>query len=495
MPDNNQLPYALYTAAQVRALDRVAIECFDIPGITLMERAGLASFKILQNVWPDAKVITIVCGAGNNGGDGFIVARLAYLAGYDVHVLQCGDVSKIKGDALIARQSMMGVGVAIQPFDGVICAQTAVIVDAIFGTGLEREVTGEWAQTISAMNQSNAQILAIDIPSGLHSDSGAILGIAIEAAHTVSFIGLKQGMYTGQGPQCCGTIHFDHLAVPAKVYRHQILSASRGTFEKYQHLISKRSRTAHKGHYGHVLVVGGDVGYSGAALMAAMAAARMGAGLVSVATRKQHAAVLNAIQPEIMCHPVEDSQALSILINRATVIALGPGLGQSEWAKLLFNIIIKSKKMIVMDADGLNLLSQDSEKSDDWVLTPHPGEAARLLNVENKQVQGNRLLAAHSIQQKYGGIVVLKGAGSIIDDGVHAPIINQSGNPGMATGGMGDILTGMIAGLIAQHYDLKDAVTLAVTIHGAAADLAAEAGEIGMMATDLLPFIRKIMND
>ncbi len=307
LPKTEQLPHALYRAEQVRALDLIAINDHGIPGITLMERAGAAAFHLLRKRWPQAHDIVVVCGIGNNGGDGFVVARLAREAGMDVHLLQLGDFQKLKGDALAAANAWRAAGGAVTNFEG-LPKKCDLIVDAVFGTGLEREVSGKWRTALELINHHQAPVMAIDIPSGLNSDTGEVLGVAVSAQATITFIGLKQGMFTAAGPALCGDISFEGLDVPAVIYAKQILSAKRVDWSQQSTLITPRSRIAHKGDFGHILLVGGNTGYSGAVRLAGEAAARSGVGLVSIATRPDHAALLSVQRPELMCHGVEDEK-------------------------------------------------------------------------------------------------------------------------------------------------------------------------------------------
>ena len=289
MPTTDKLPHALYRAEQVRKLDRLAIEEHGIPGITLMERAGAAAFDLLRRRWPSARRVVILCGAGNNAGDGYVVARLALYAGLQVRVLYLKEPTELRGDALTAARAYLDSEGAAEPFAGRLPVEADVLVDALLGTGLEREVAGIWREAIEALNAHPAPVLAVDIPSGLHADSGAVLGAAARADATISFIGLKQGLFTGLGPEHCGEVSFDALDVPAAIYGHMILGARRLDWSQQRTLLAPRPRAAHKGSFGHVLVVGGTLGYSGAARLAGEAAARSGAGLVSLATRPEPA--------------------------------------------------------------------------------------------------------------------------------------------------------------------------------------------------------------
>ena len=493
-PSLQHLPSPLYRAARVRELDRVAIEDFGMPGMVLMERAGLASFQGLLDHWPGARRLAVVCGIGNNGGDGFVLARRAREAGFEVVVSHVGDITRLQGDALEAHRRMVHTGVVSLPFSPDLLGTSDVIVDALFGTGLDREVEGAWYRAIEAMNQHAAPVLAVDIPSGLHADTGRILGIAARAQVTVSFIGLKQGMFTGQGPEACGRILFDDLAVPAEIYARVGADAQRIQLDQFDWVLQRRSRTAHKGDYGHVLVIGGDYGFAGAARLAGEAAARTGAGLVSVATRREHVAGIVATRPELMCHAVETRSDLGPILERATVIAVGPGLGRSEWARGMLDEALASTKPIVVDADALNLMAGSGERVSRGVLTPHPGEAARLLGASITEVQADRFEAAREVAARCGGVCVLKGAGTLITGHDGKVAVAVEGNPGMASGGMGDTLTGIISGLMAQGLDPVEAARLGVCIHGRAADLAAAQGERGLLAADVLAWLRPLVN-
>ena len=502
MPENNRLPYALYRAEQVRALDRCAIDTFGIRGADLMERAGRAAFVRSCARWPAARRMVVLAGAGNNGGDGYVIARLALEQGWSVQLLTLGDHQRLRGEAATAARAFALAGGHAEPFRTLPQA-VDVIVDALLGTGLERPVADDWAAAIEQINASRAAVLAVDIPSGLHADSGRVLGGAVRADLTVSFIGLKRGMFTARGPDHCGEIQFDALQIPAAVYAGQILAARRLDWLKERELVPRRRPAAHKGDCGHVLVVGGAPGLSGAVRLAGEAALRTGAGLVSVATHPSHAALLNLTRPELMVHAVADAAALAALAQRADVIAVGPGLGQEDWSRALFEQVLMLDKPLVVDADALNLLAAAPARRADWVLTPHPGEASRLLGCTTAEVEQDRFAAVEALQQRYDGVVVLKGAGTLIRGPGHRPVgLCSDGNPGMASGGMGDTLTGVIAALLAQRcrlgsrsgpmtgLDIEQAASTGVCLHAAAGDRAARYGQVGLLAGDLINALR-----
>ncbi|MGH8657727.1 MAG: NAD(P)H-hydrate dehydratase [Gammaproteobacteria bacterium] len=492
-PHFSRLPAALYRAEAVRALDRYAIQTCGIPGFTLMQRAGAAAFDVLRSLWPGAQHLTVLCGMGNNGGDGYVLARLAAAAGLAVRVMSIGDPARLCGDAALACQALAEQGITVAPFDETM-ESTDVVVDALLGTGLDRKIEGRVGDAIRWINRSGASVLAIDIPSGLHADTGCTVGDAVRAEATVSFIGLKQGLFTGQGPDCCGWVYYHSLDVPPEVFSAATPAATRIQLEDFKSTLQPRHRSSHKGDFGHVLVVGGDVGFVGAARMAAEAAARVGAGLVSVATRAAHASIVNVTRPELMCHGVEEAGQLRALMTKAEVIAIGPGLGRSPWAHALLAAALEGRWPLVVDADALNLIAAEPSERQNWILTPHPGEAARLLGAQTQDIQRDRFNAALAIQARYGGVCVLKGTGTVVTDGVNRPAVCAHGNPGMASGGMGDVLTGVIAGFLAQGMEVSTAAKAGVCVHAGAGDRAAQEGERGLLACDLMPWLRRLVN-
>jgi len=491
----SNLPDKLYRAEQVRALDHYTIHEVGISGTVLMERAGAAAFELLQKRWPNAKSVGIICGTGNNGGDGFVVARLAREAGLDVTVFQIGDANNLQGDALSAAQRLHSVDINPISFEPALLANCDVLVDALLGTGIQGKVEGEKHGCILALNASSKPVLALDVPSGLNPDTGQVQGIAVKAAATISFIGLKRGMLTSDGTEYCGELTFNDLSVPLIVFEQQQAEVDRIDYEQLKGILKPRMRNTHKGHYGHVFVIGGEHGYTGAARMAGEAALRVGTGLVSIGTRKEHAAILNGSRPELMVHGIESDIQFNRIAERASIIAIGPGLGQSEWAKQLLSYAYDSGLPLVIDADALNLLSLIPRKRDNWVLTPHEGEAARMLGKSSHEVRIDRFKAVQELQENYGGVAVLKGAGTLIAAPKKKLSLCSQGNPGMATGGMGDVLTGIIAGLIAQGLGPADAARLGVCMHAAAADAHAQvAGMRGMLASDLMAGVRRLAN-
>lgn len=485
----------LYTAGETRELDRTAIEEHGIPGITLMARAADAAFRQLLATWPELEAVTVLCGTGNNGGDGFLIADLVHKRGLPVTVLQLGDAAKISGDAALAREQAVANGVNIEPFGTQAIEASSVVVDALLGTGLGGDVRGDYPAAIEAINASGAAVLAVDIPSGLCADTGRVLGSAVRADLTVTFIGLKRGLFTLDAPDFTGAIEFADLGVPQSVYDAVPSHCARLELESLLTLLPERPATAHKGHYGTVLVVGGDYGMAGAAAMAAEAALRCGAGLVRVATRPEHVAAMVARVPEVMPQGVSDGEDFEPLLAAADILVVGPGLGQTPWSQHLLQRALASGKPVVLDADALNLLASGAvtlPAEGERVLTPHPGEAARLLGSDTPSVQADRFAAARALSDRFGGVCILKGNGTLVAQGEHL-LLSDYGNPGMASGGMGDVLSGVLGALLAQGMAPLEAAALGVCLHGAAADIAAQDGLRGLAATDLIPEMRALL--
>lgn len=468
-------------------IDRRAIDQLGIPGFELMTRAGAAAFAMLRRRWPAARRLRVVCGAGNNGGDGYLVARDALASGLSVDLVAL-DTPRA-GDAARAREAFEALGGIVHPLtDWSALPPADVIVDAIYGTGLNRAPAGEAASAIEAINASGLPVLALDVPSGLSADTGACPGVAVHAAATASFIVHKRGLHTYRA-EVAGEVELFDLGLPRS-----ILEAPDARLLEPAAL-PRRPRDSHKGGNGHVLAIGGDHGTGGAVRMAAEAALRTGAGLVSVATREENVPAMNAARPELMAHGVNGPQALQPMLEKASVIALGPGLGQSAWGHALWTTALDAGLPTVLDADGLNLLHAEPRPLPvRVVLTPHPGEAGRLLGVATADVQADRFAAGREIAKRYRAVVVLKGNGSLIVSAEGEVAVCPWGNPGMASGGMGDTLTGIVAGLMGQGCEPYEAACLGVGLHARAADVAARAGERGLLAGDLLDPLRRLVN-
>ncbi len=518
------LPKVLYRAEQVRELDRIAIEEKGMPGFSLMTKAAEATYVAMQKCWPNHRCVTVFCGVGNNGGDGYIIARLAQQAGIEVVVIQVGEAAKLTGDALTAYQQVIEEGVKVCSFDALLANEShsaimseGVVVDALLGTGLKGQVRGEYKAAVELINRLSIQrdinVCAVDSPSGLCADTGSILGCAVNADITVAYIGLKQGLLTANGPQQCGELFFAGLNIPESVLEQVEPSTARIDRPYVAKVLGKRDRGAHKGSYGHVVVIGGDHGMGGAVMMASEAAHYVGAGVVTVLTRGEHIAPLLSRHPECMALDADThSSTIDEIIAKATVIVAGPGIGKGAWAVSLLQKALMTDIPLVLDADGLNFLTSDAgavfRQRGNWVLTPHPGEAARLLQCSTKDIALDRFHCVQQLSDRYNAVVTLKGAGTLISTGVStgasteiaAGIVGRVhlanvGNPGMATAGMGDVLSGVIGGLLAQQLPLLDAANAGVWLHGKAADCAVkESGERGLQATDLFPYIRRLVN-
>lgn len=441
METPSSLPQALWRAEQIRQAEAELASAAGLSLYTLMERAGAALLSIIQRNWPEARRILICCGPGNNGGDGYVLARLLRERGLRVQLVATREPARLKGDAGRAASAWLAAGGEVLESMGGL-ETPDLLVDALLGTGLAHQVTGPEAMLIEAINRWRAAgvpVLAVDLPSGLQADTGSVLGCAVQATYTLTFIGLKQGLLTGRGPDQVGELAVASLGL--EIERWGRPAALRIDYPLLAPRLVPRRRSAHKGDHGRVLLVGGNSGMGGAILLAGRAALRAGAGLVRVC---QHPGLPSPAlsQPELMQGDLQDSRW-------DTVRVIGPGLGQDEWA--------------------------------------------RLLDCAVAVVEADRFAAVAALQQRYGGVVLLKGAGTLIHDGLHCWLCNE-GNPGMAGGGMGDLLSGIIGALLAQGLAPSDAVCLAVALHGEAADRAAAEGERGLLASDLLPWIRRLAN-
>jgi NAD(P)H-hydrate epimerase len=489
------LSQLLFSAAEVRAMDRAAIEGYGIPGYQLMQRAGQATYAAARQRWPKARRWLILCGAGNNAGDGYVIAALARAGGLQVRVMALSSPAKLRGDAAQAWQDFAAAGGSVEEFDPARLRDSELLMDALLGTGLDRPVSGNYLQAIEAINGSGKPLVAVDIPSGLHGDSGQILGAASRADLTVTFVGRKRGLYLGAGPDCVGEVLFDDLAIPAQAIGKPEASLALYQADQLRQLLQPRRASAHKGLFGHVLVIGGNAGLGGAVRLAAEAALRSGAGLVTVATRPENVAAVTGYRPELMCLGVQQPADLDAVLARASVIALGPGLGQDDWSRALFQRVLEAPQRKIIDADALNLLAASPRCREDWILTPHPGEAARMLGLDTASVQADRLSALRELNRRYGGVTILKGRGSLVGAADQLPWLIDAGNPGMATAGMGDVLTGITAGLLAQYpQNLFAAAAAAAQVHALAGDRAARAGQRGLLAGDVIAELRACLN-
>ena len=489
----------LYTAEQVRHLDQTAIESFGIDGFDLMKRAGRAAFRLARRYWPEVHSVVVLCGGGNNGGDGYIVAGLARQKGWQCRCIAVSEPDRLKGNARQAIEFARGEGVEVERYEALdgdemekALADTQLVVDTLLGTGLSGEVREPYATVIEAVNEAGAPVLAVDIPSGLCSNTGRSLGAAVEADVTITFIGRKAGLYTGKARDHTGPVTFDGLSVDAGVYAAEPEPVARlWRQQEVAGSLPHRRPTTHKGDCGRVLVVGGDEGMGGAGILTAESALRAGAGLVFLATREAHAPVAIARRPEIQARAVEHGNELDALLEKVDVVVLGPGLGRDAWGQQMFQRVWAFSGPVVADADALNLLSEAGDtRRPGWVLTPHPGEAARMLDSTVPRLEADRYQALRELVSHYQAAIVLKGAGSLVGAPGCTPALIEGGNPGMATAGMGDVLSGMIGALLGQGLDPFSAAATGAGWHALAGDAAAcQVGITGLLAGDLCQYL------
>jgi len=484
-----------YRATAMREIDRQTYTALGISEYALMCRAGEAAFHALISQWPKARRILVLCGTGNNGGDGWVLARLADEAGLECRVALFGDPARIAGAARMAYgawcESNSGThcnAETLNPGDLEIDA-CDIVIDALTGIGLSGPARAAFVELITLVNGSSVPVLSLDVPSGVDADTGSVIGSAIQATTTMTFIAHKPGLLTGAALNHVGRLVLADLGAPAAVFQSVPADGYRLAADAAVGLAA-RSTTAHKGHFGHVLVIGGNRGMGGAALLAAGAALRSGAGLVSLATRSEHVSAALTRHPELMVTGLDDAAALPALCDGKSAIVIGPGLGQDDWAKECLRHAVEAGVPLVCDADALNMVAEGVvtvPPDIPLIITPHPGEAARLAGVPTGEIESDRVRWAATLAERYAGVVVLKGAGTVVAS--HSkedpPVICAGGNPGMATGGMGDVLAGLIGALVAQGLTLMEASTLGVATHARAGDLAWERYGVGLTATDV----------
>lgn len=486
---------ALYDPEALRMLEARAAEACGGDAFTLMQRAGQAAWRHLLEHWPQAQRIVIACGPGNNGGDGYVLAAHAQRSGRDVRVLRLEQHAPRSELAQRACRDYLDAGGRIEHFAGAV-PSADLVVDALFGIGLSRAPDAATVAMIDAINAQPAPVFALDVPSGVDAGCGHVPGAAVVATRTLQFIAPNCGLATGRALDYVGALDIASLEVESSVFDGIAVAATLLRIDAIAGWLRPRARDSHKGSNGHVLCIGGDHGSGGAIMLCAQAALRCGAGLVSVATREEHVSPLLARSPETMVHAVETVDALAAPMSRATVIAIGPGLGQAPWGRALFDSALDAGKPTLLDADALNLLAEMARVlSSDTILTPHPGEAARLLGTTTSKVQADRCAAACELVTRFDCVVVLKGAGTIVAAPGEIPRVIAAGNPGMAVGGMGDVLTGVIAALRAQGLSAFDAASCGALLHAAAGDAAAaEGGERGLLPSDMLAPLRRLAN-
>jgi hydroxyethylthiazole kinase-like uncharacterized protein yjeF len=483
----------LHGSAAARALDQQASARLAGGAFELMQRAGHAAWRELQARWPRAQRITVVCGPGNNGGDGYVLALAALQARRAVVVLHLEDHTPRTELAQRACTDYVAAGGRIELFPEQF-PPADVVVDALFGIGLSHAPQGEVQQLIEAINAQPAPVFALDVPSGVDASLGTAPGVAVRAQATLQFIVRHHGLYTGAGLEHAGDLVLDDLEVPADLLQMSAPKAQLLTPDMLHTWLRPRRRDTHKGESGRVLLIGGDLGHGGAIAMAAEAALRSGAGLVSVATRRAHVGPLLARRPEAMTHAVESGSELQPLLEAADVIAIGPGLGQGDWGRALLRLALDAGKPLVLDADALNLIAAAPRSLPEAIITPHPGEAGRLLGRSTAQIQADRFGAVAELCTRLQATAVLKGAGTLVAGQGQPPRVIAAGNPGMATGGMGDVLTGVIAALRAQKLGALEAASAGALLHAMAGDAAAARGQRGLLATDLCGQLQALAN-
>lgn len=484
-------PDELYSAAQSRAVDAEAISAHDLSGPVLMARAARAAFDLLLATTPNVALVQILCGPGNNGGDGFLLAMLVQARGISTRVFLV-DGEPRSEDAAIAFARMRDSGVTPEVFTPAVLSDDGVVIDAMLGTGLRSDLREAYQAAIAAVNQLTAPVLALDVPSGIDSDTGCAGAIAIQAQWTISFITAKRGLFTAAGDVHAGERYLDDLDVPIAAFDVAKDSWRRLTLDPLRALVPGRTAVMHKGSFGRVLIVGGDMGMGGAVLLAAEAALRTGAGLVRVATRREHIAPLLARSPECMATAVRQRHDLKPLMDWADTVVIGPGLGAGPWGQQLLQVCLQGldaqRQSVLFDADALNMLASHThwQTPINSVITPHPGEAARLLDVSRDEVQRDRFNAAEQLSAKYETNVVLKGNGSLIVGNGYRGLCD-AGNAGMATGGMGDVLSGVIGSLLAQGLDPLSAASLGTVLHSTAADAVQDRlGQAALLPRDVV---------
>lgn len=501
------------SASRMRLLDEKTIKECGIPGVVLMENAGRGAAVLAQDHFGNmaGRRVAVICGRGNNGGDGFVIARVFKGWGADPIIYLLGRKDQVEGDAAVNLAAASKINLEIveitegSGLEGLTLPGFDLIVDAILGIGLNSEVRGLYKDVIGLINGSGRPVLAVDIPSGLDADTGRIWGSAVRADLTVTFGLPKAGLFLSPGEELVGALEVVDIGIPPHILDESGPAWELLLEENLKGVLRPRSRDGHKGHYGHVLVVAGSVGKTGAAAMTAEASARSGAGLVTLAVPASLNQILEQKVTEVMTEPLPESEPgflakeaagrILELAQDKSVLALGPGLSTQSGAVEVVRELVKSCELpMVVDADGLNALADAGEilkkAKGEVVLTPHPGEMARLAGCSTSDIQADRIKTALKFAEDQGVVLVLKGYRTMIGVPDGRAFLNTTGGPHMASGGMGDILTGMIAGLISQGLSPLNAARLGVFAHGLAADQVAETkGTVGLLASDLLPWL------
>lgn len=485
-----ELPVALLSVAQVRALESRAIAASGGDGSRLMRRAASAALRTLRERWWSSRGFVVLCGGGNNGGDGWEMARLGRAAGLDAQVVWTTSPDALRGEAARAAAEALSAGVPAQAFGTATperLARAEVIVDALLGIGLTGAVRAPLLAAIEAVAAAGRPVLALDVPSGLCADTGRVLGAAVRAEATISFIALKPGALLGAGPDHVGALSLDTLGIEPSAGSDET-AWERLTPGALRSALPRRARDAHKGQGGHVFVVGGGDGMPGAARLAGEAALRVGAGRVTVACAAASATAVAAARPELMVRalppdPASAAAQLATWLDAADVVVVGPGLGRDAWAQALRARVFASGKPLVVDADAL--VEPLGRLSARCVLTPHPGEAARSLGLSTEAVQADRAAALRALNARHDAVVVLKGAGTLIGQPGRVPQVCERGHPALAAPGTGDVLAGAIGGLCAQGADVWAAARIAVWAHARAGESLGRLTPRGVLAGEV----------
>jgi len=506
------------TAAEMAEMDRTTIEDYGIPGVVLMENAGRHVVEAMLDMLGQVrgKTVVVIAGKGNNGGDGFVVARHLKNMGAEVFVHLLADQSQISGDARVNLDIWLNMGGVINnPLHNGVelltnhLTRCHIIIDALYGTGFKGSLRENVVPVVKAVNSCPAPVVAVDIPSGLEADTGRVQCLCVRASRTVTFGCPKIGLVTGSGPEYCGYLQVVDISIPGEVMRGGVTELT--TPERVKQILPRRSASAHKGDFGHVLVVGGSPGMSGAVCLSARACGRAGAGLVTAAVPRGLHSILEIKLTEVMTTPLPENgegflsrQAAGIidgLLEKMDVLALGPGLGTSEeTVETVEAILMRTNVPYVLDADGINAVAKCGfnlrKITSGGVITPHPGEMARLMGCSTAEVQADRLGIARRAAEESGAVVVLKGAGSIVAVPGGKSYINPTGNSGMASGGSGDVLTGVIAGFLAQGLSPENAAVAGVYMHGFAGDrVAIGKGTAGILAGDIIEVLPECIKE
>lgn len=473
---------SLYDKKTILALENQATTELKFTINDLMLKATNVCVEQVLESFPNAQKITIFCGVGKNAADGLNVAKQLAASGKTVQIINATS------------------------WNNNINLEADLIIDALFGIGINRDLVGVWRQIVEQINSSKIPVLSIDIPSGIDPDSGNVYGIAVKASITITFIGLKQGLFTGKAKNYTGKIKFNNLGLPLEIYNKYPCKAIRLTKNIFKNMLPIREPAAHKGNFGKLLIMGGQDGMIGAPLLAGNAALRTGIGMVYILTNAKQSTITNNNCLELQIQNFSDLKQLKDLLSKATVLLLGSGMGTDRYAHTFFEQAMESNLPLIIDADGLNILADSYnaiintiKPKEKLILTPHPKEAAKLLNTDTATIEADRFAAINQLVNKYKATVVLKGAGTLIkeyrSDDTYSPIyLCDLGNPGMATAGMGDLLAGIIAALVGQKLNFKDACNFGVFVHALAGDIVAKEGQVGIIASDLLLFIKKIIN-